>query len=270
LRAVQKVIKNLRKKGAITGNFFECSLGGGLYPEIGAEKTKKVYKESDEKIRLHAQQISVLILGWDSKYLAIRKKGNIVELDGNQVRLHEQSVEIYSRKFFYGVDCDETTRKSFLYWNQFIHRLENNLKIVLLKPGVVNFKLVKIGEYAKMESGVAKVLDVHKESLRLHNRDGDLYCIVDKSHGVLEFETVHKKKSEEDMKIFERYLNDVHESPSLPVPSEQWRLLGEVVKIQVTQAHQMQTVLNILMPKKEEEKEDGEKVKKDGVGWYIG
>ena len=117
VRAVQKIIKNLKEKGAYNK---------------GSQKVRFSEPTSEPNgIRLHAEQWLIKIISKDERYKNLI--GKSIVIDGNTVRLHREALSVYSNQFFFGSDTYTATAKSIDYWNSFFTSLEWQFKIILIK-----------------------------------------------------------------------------------------------------------------------------------------
>ncbi len=211
---VYKVIRSLKKKGELTPNF------------------KKVYKvQSSSKpkapIRLHGEEFNIKIIWQDHKYQDMLSRCNLLYLDSNTIRLYKNSIEIYSGNSFTGKTAKECQTKSMSYWNKFFHRLENDLKVILVKPRKQNIKLVN-SHYAYMDSEICKnTLENDDKNIQIRTTDdGKVWMITDQSLQGFEDETIHSKTSYEDRNKVDKYFNDLRDN-NPPTNSEIYQILTQ-------------------------------------------
>lgn len=253
-RAVDYIVKSLKKKGVLTRTFSNL-LKKGCTPQ------------NLRRFRLHGQEFHIGILYKDNRYKELLEKGNIVYKDGWTVRLYRDSLEVYCSLSFFGDSIDKITGESVEALHRFLVSLEHDFKLILIKPRVMNIRQVK-AHYAEINNEMAKEVENQGERVSIKTTDdGKLWFLIDNSFNLHEAETVHPQTSKADMKeVIAPFLNDLRDSKP-PLPSEMWKLLGEVVKAQHTQALQMQVFLDLMMPKKSEKKEEADD---EPLGWYIG
>jgi len=144
--AVYNIIKKLKKKGAITRGY-----NRGVQKSVPTRLKSPNYTSTSDAsngkpfIRLHGQEWHIKILDKGTIYEQLRAKGNTIQLDGNTVRLYTDSIEVYCAedRDFRHHDVQRVTALSFQYWNRFFVRLENQLKVIILKARSHNIILVK-------------------------------------------------------------------------------------------------------------------------------
>ena len=220
-QAVYKVIRHLRKKGFLTNANTgvaneECSLQP-MQPFTTGQENK------ESPIRLHGQEWNIRILYKDERYVLSRKRGDTFKLDDNTVRLHEDTIEVYSGKSFAAKDEHEAERKSLEYWYAFFIRLENQLKVTIFKERAQNFRMVKVGHYARANSDVYKSTVEHEGKIKVYCPiDGKLAFVTDDSFGLGEDETLHPKTAKIDRGNIDKHIND-------------WRLNNPLTNTEITQ-----------------------------------
>ena len=195
IQAVYKIVQKLRDKGALT---------------ITNEKVEKNqwYQLQKDKTRLHAQEFNIKILWQDQFYQKNLRKSNVFYLDGNLIKLYRNSVEIFSSQSFFGKDNLEADRKGNEYWNKFFRRLENDLKVILIKNRAKNIKEVK-REYAHTDSEVYENTEKHKDRIMVYaEEDGKLAFLTDDSWQFNEDEFVHTETAKQDRGFADKHIND--------------------------------------------------------------
>ncbi len=194
LQAVYKLVKSLKKKGAI---------GAGVRR---VEKVESTTNKSD--IRLHGQEINVRIISQSHKYQTQLEKSNVLSIDGNTIRLYRKSVEIYFGHSFFGKTINEAEEKSLEYLNHFLSRLEHDLGVGLLKQRSRNIRIVN-QHYARGDSEICdKAIEERKRVWVYAEEDGKLAFITDDSFGFKEDETVHPKTAKKDRGAVDKQVND--------------------------------------------------------------
>lgn len=195
IQAVYKIVKKLRVKGALTLSNQKVEKSQGTYQDLG-------------KIRLHGQEFNIRILWQDQYYQKNLRKSNIIFIDGNTIKLYRNSVEIYSGQSFFGKNERESDSKSKDYFNRFFRKLENDLKVILVKNRTRNIKEVK-HEYAYTDSEVYENAKQHKERIWIYaEEDGKLAFITDNSFDFNEDETVHPETAKQDRGFVDKQIND--------------------------------------------------------------
>jgi len=230
----------------------------------------------NQEIRLHAQEFNIKIIDKSNHYDFTRYKNNTIVTDNNTIRLYENSIEIYSGHSFYGSDIDKLTGESFVYWNYFFKKLENDLKITILKDRYSNINLVK-HHYSYVNNELAKQCNNENIKIRVFStKDNKMWFEIDNSFNLNEAETTHKETAKEDMqKVVQATFNDLRDnyaSRGFPVP-----LMSEVatsIKIMVDSQTQTQKeiealslILKLLIPKppQQEQQQEQEHFKPDYV-----
>ncbi len=193
-QAVNKIIKNLKKKGAYN---------------LGLHMVDKVRPTCQPNhIRLHAQEWNIKLLWQDENYKKLLQKSNILFIDSNTIRLYRNSIEIYSGQSFLGKDEQIATINSLIYWKGFFARLEHELKTILVKPKARNIKLVN-QHYAYENSEICKnAIDEGEKIQVFAEEDGKLAFITDDSFGFKEDETLHPVTAKHDRKRIDKQVND--------------------------------------------------------------
>jgi len=213
-KAVYKILRSLKKKGAY---------------DVGLKKVEKIdgtFQPYINQIRLHGEQYIIKPI-----YQSIQYKkaiGKSIIIDGNTVRVHTESVVIYSNSSFFGNNTTEATRKSVRYWNKFISRLEHELKAILIKPRSQNISRVK-AEYAQIKNGLAKKCHREAEKIKIGaDEDGKLWFEIDNSFNLHEAETKHPRTSEKDMQTtIEPFFNDLRDKKNY-LPSDIKEMLDKL------------------------------------------
>lgn len=200
IRAVNKVIKNLREKGFINsgnkvGNLSQCT-------PLSREPFSPL------KMRLHGQEWNIKLIASSSKYQDSRQKANTILIDGNTIRLYNKSIEIYSGQSFFEKDENRATALSMDYWMRFFVRLENELQVILVKPRATNINLVN-QHYGETNSEMAKdaIQKGHKYRIETTD-DGKLWFTIDNSWNLKEMETIHPETAKQDMTKIQKQVND--------------------------------------------------------------
>ena len=200
LKAVYKVVNILRRKGVISKGYTR-----GLKNIVSIEK--KVQKKVQNKKgtisgswRLHAQQFDIMILRKSVGYDVLRSKRNVMIVDGNTVKLHDEVVEVYCNelRFFWGTSPGDAEEESFRYWLGFFHVLEQRVGCILVKDGVSSVNQSK-AHLAHVDDDVARDYVKRRQPLKVYaHEDGKLAITVDQSHGRVELEFLHPKKYKRD------------------------------------------------------------------------
>lgn len=230
--AVSNVVINLKKKGVLN---------------IGFQEVYKTRPTSTDlhKIRLHGQEFNIKILWKDYKYMKVLARTNLIEVDGNTVRLYKNSIEVYSGQSFQGDDIQKATANSFEYWNRFFIRLEHEINIIIKKPRAQNIKIVN-SHYAETNNEYARDLDNKGEGyIKVYTRDdGKLWFLIDNSFNLHEAETVHPGTSKPDMGRVKDFFNEIRDGA--PTMTELMTVMKTQAKINQETAAGLNTVVNFV------------------------
>ena len=236
LSAVYSHITNIKKKG-----FFSHEYKG---VENFDPTCQPPLDSKGLRFRLHAQHWIVRLITITDKYRQVLKRSNALNVDGNTVMLHKNSIQVYSNKDFWSSDPDKAVHDSMKYWSRFALRLENDLGLVLIKNRVQNWKLVSM-HVAEVDNELAKDYDLRGDKLQVFGRDGKLWALIDNSFNLREFETVSGTRAVDDMRAVQRVFND-YRSGAVPLPSEVWLVLAKTLELQREQAASLSAVTALL------------------------
>lgn len=198
-QAFYKILKSLKQKGAINT---------GLRKVDNFEAPVNLVNH--QAIRLHGQEFNIRIIYQDHNYGNRLSKSNIIYIEGHTIKLYRSSIEVYAGEgiSFYGDNAQEAFSKSLVYWKKFFVRLENELKIILVKPKSQNIRIVN-QHYARGDSEVYANATDHKEKIKIFAKeDGKLAFITDDSFGFNEDEAVHPKTAKPDREEIDKQIND--------------------------------------------------------------
>lgn len=249
VQAVYKVVKELKKAGYLTVYNEAAGRGGiGFKPFIKGVSDFKPTFPIENLIRLHRQEFNIKLLTSSSHYEAQRQRKNKLSIDENTIILYPSSLEVYSAKEFLGKTAIEATANSFIYWNYFFNRLENELKVSIVKDRRHNIKLVN-SHYAETNNELAKECNIKAERIKIQAQDGKIWFIIDNSFNLNEAETIHPQTSLKDMQeTVKPFFNDLR-SNSPPLPSEVWAILSQTASYQKELAASLNIVMEMIKPK---------------------
>lgn len=237
-QAVSKIIVKLKEKG---------------YLKQGYQRVVKIdrtLQPHNHQIRLHGQEFHINILFKDNRYKSIMGKSNLLYVDGNQISLYRNAVEVRSGQVFWGDDVHKATSRSMKYWDRFLIRLENRLKILLIKHEKFNVKIVK-HHYAEINNGLAKDLYIKSEKIRIYaNEDGKLWFTIDNSFNLHEAEFQHPDTAIQDAadKIVP-FFNDIRDRfQRPPLMSELMVMLHQAMEINKETAAGLNIIAKMLKP----------------------
>lgn len=199
VRAVYKVIAKLREKG-----MFDTGLN-----QVNLSRSTEPFSEPLEKQqRLHGQEWNIKIISKSEKYIKTKKQANTIYLDGNTLRLYNDSIEVYSGQSFFEKDEQRATALSLAYWERFFARMEHEFGVILKKQRVQNINLVN-QHYGETNSEVA--IDALKKNQKFRiqtSDDGKLWFTIDNSWNLKEMETLHPETAKQDMTKVQKQVND--------------------------------------------------------------
>lgn len=245
-QAISKIIVNLKKKGFLKKDF--QGVDKSVWPS-----------QPEHLVRLHGMEFNVNILWKDENYKKVLARTNILYVDGNTVRLYPDSVEVYALNSYFGEDATQATSKAMSYFQKFFVKLENQLKVILVRPESQNIRVVK-AEYAEVANEYAKECNLTGDRLKVYARDdGKLWFEIDNSFKLHEAETKHPLTSKPDMDKVRAAFNDYRDNQP-PLPSQislslqkTQEALFEVAQAQLNTNTQIQTLVKILTPKTQDE-----------------
>ena len=232
---VYKIVRSLRKKGALTStNKMVANFLSTMQPK--------------NQIRLHGQEFNIKIIYKDHRYKDKIKKSNQIHIDGNTIRLYKNSLEVYGGQSFFGDDVQKATAKSIQYWDKLFTRLENDLKILIVKNRAQNIKVVN-QHYAEINNGLATDCEMKGDKIKIYTtEEGKLWFLIDNSFNLHEAETVHPETSKQDMQDSIRpFFNDLRDNKP-PTMSELMCAIKQVIDINKETAAGLNAVVQAMKP----------------------
>lgn len=229
--AISRYIKRLKDSGKIRKvgyGVWECTDKKDINQKGG---TNHQVNQKDN-LRLHGQQFRIEIILFRGDYYWDNCVNKTLRIDGNVIKCHRNVVEVYGKKDFFGSDPDLVEKESLRYWYGLFFRLENDLRVTLVKDRHKNIKLAKGGHFARMGSEVCDNAQDHKERLKVCDPvDGKVCFLTDDSFGFREDETVHPESAKVDRLKIDKQINDwrLHDPPTL---SELSGILGKFMSSQ--------------------------------------
>lgn len=161
-------------------------------------------------IRLHALHFVIVPYHTSDFYKElIKNRQNVIPFfHGWRVELNRENIEIISLEdtFFVGKDRFEAFTAAFRDFNKLLLRLENRLKIGIIKNDYMNVRLVK-QHIAVVRDGVAERIDDDKY-ITLFNKDGEAWFNWDLSKDEPEWETIHPRDAKLDHDQCQKYIGD--------------------------------------------------------------
>lgn len=235
-QAIDRIIRNLKKKGVLNK------------ANKSVVKNDSTMQHGNHPIRLHGQEFNIKLLFKDHRYNDIMKKrSNVLYVDGNRVHLYKNSLRVFSGHSFYADDCRKATAKSFKYWDKFFVRLENDLKIIIIKPRYQNIRVVN-HHYAEVNNELSKDCEKKGEKIRVYtNDDGKLWFTIDNSFNLHEAETQHPETAEHDGDNVKRHFNDIRDNKP-PTLSEVMVLIKQLTEQNMETAAGLNAVVKLMSP----------------------
>ena len=229
-QAAYKIIRRLKDKGIISRTLRGVKKHRPTFQPFLSKKGKY--------IRLHGLEVVAKILYKDEVYKNIFKKCNLIYIEGNTIKLHKNSLNIFINESCYAQTVNEATRKCLSYLDRILIKLEYDLKLIIVKSRRQNIKIVS-RHYAEIHNELAK--EFNEKGLKLEVRstsDGKPWLLIDNSKYIDKFgniielnelEAVHPETSEEDMAYIKNFFNDLRDNTS-PLPSEMWKIVSVMEK----------------------------------------
>jgi DNA-binding CsgD family transcriptional regulator len=218
--SVSRSIRKLKEKG-----FFNVGLKRLTHGGVGMSSPIK-----EHPFRLHGQRFYIEILDKTEAFLKkINKIGKRIEfIEGNYVTYNENFIQIMAKKDFWAETPLEAETQSLEYWTKFILKLEQKLKIVLLKDSYENIRYSKSGEFAETNNELARDFNNRKDKLQIRGtEDNKVWLIIDNSFNLNEMETTHSKFSMDDSIKVTDHFNDIRDFPVMR-PKEISQIVGEI------------------------------------------
>ena len=267
-QAVSRIIHNLRKKGFLSATY-STNIGvvnSVCTPQPNNKKHNISPKpSSNHLIRLHGIELHINILHRDERYKQLRQKSNLLNIGGDTVRLFNDAIEVYIEKSFFGEDTNHATKKAMQYLMKCVSRLENDLKVLLLKSRYQNMSIVK-HHYAEIGNEYGQECELTGTKLNIHTTDdGKLWFLIDNSFNLHEAETVHRETAKQDMEKVVSHFNDIRDNSHIPL-SQLSQFMADTTKQINDISHGLNTVvmfINSQIPK-------SPKLNKDDRPDYVG
>ena len=212
---VYKVLRNIRKKGYLGR--------GNKKVEISNVCSKPL---SPSRIRLHNMRWTLKIIHKFPNHKGVEA----FTLDGNKIKVWEHSIEIYSKKDFWGEEPQEAYDTAMEYWYKVFLKLENRCNVELVKNEKHNIQLTKC-EFASTNNEIAEDYIREGKKLKVLNSKGELWALIDNSHGLFEFETVRSRSAKPDMDRILSVLNDYRDNPTVMTPKEMQQKMEFILNI---------------------------------------
>jgi hypothetical protein len=180
--------------------------------------------------RVHAWRLSFPLRFVSDAFRRRLKKGNVATVRSHRVELYKSRVVIVAARGteFSARSQQEAFGAGLEYFENLVRVLEHRWKVSLWKR---DGQFSVACHTAEVGNELARNLGERKEWVRIVDPvDGKAWALVDASTGVPEFEAVDAVNSRDDMaRVLAPFFNDLRaHAGSLPVPSEQYRAVGEL------------------------------------------
>jgi hypothetical protein len=258
VQAVYKTINQLIEKKVLLPNWKK-----GLKKTYARALTKS--KNLKTFYRLHGVEFHIKPLFFSKLYDKERLKNTKFTFYNWTIRLYKESIEVYS-----GISQDwragsisRVTKLMEQDFNRIIQRLENRLKIIIVKNQKLNIREVN-HHYSHVNNGIARNVDKEEKKLTIYGKDGKARFKIDTSHNLIELEGIHPDTAKKDMELVcEKHLNDWADNDP-PTISEVMKAVYELAKHSKETAAGLNAVTTILKmqmqtPKKVHSKDSKEK-----------
>lgn len=252
-QAIEKTIKKLGERGLNLGGF-NRGVAFRHHP-----------LDTPHKIRLHAQHFILKIIRGSDTYR--RAIGNRIKIDGNTIECNKENLEVYSNTDFFGDTPSEAKKKSLDYFFNIFKKIEDRLKILIVKDGYLNIKEAN-AHYSEINNELARDNTQRGVKLGIKGEDGKTWLKTDNSFNLNELETVHPNLAKEDMEKIKPFFDDLRANPM--TLSDLTKATKELATQSLETARGLGTVVNILGINLKREQEQTQKETDKTVPEYIG
>lgn len=184
-------------------------------------------------IRLHNEHYDLKIAFAKPKYLQMIDRGEVQKtIKGNTVIFYRHKVEVYSNTDFIGDTAGEARTKALQFWPNFIAHIEVDYGIVLQGHNQSQIRRVR-AHYEDMNNPFAKTWieeDQHIKFNGIKGKDGLYWLIVDRSGGLYNLETIHPRKSHEDMQDVVGPVMNAYRDNDCYLPDQTTDLINKTLK----------------------------------------
>ena len=206
-------------------------------------------------IRCHGQKFRINILYKDKRYIKIKNKDNLIYVDGNTVKLFNNSILIFSNQSFYGDTTEQSFSKSMGYWDRFFHIVENDTQTILVKPRKQNIKMYDF-HFAEINNELAEECEKKGYKIRVFATDtGKLWFTIDNSLNQHEAETQGETALEDMRDVVSKVMNEYRDKKA-PLPEEMWKIISVMAKHEVQLGAGLNSIVKLLQPNEPKETKD--------------
>ena len=233
IQATYKTIKKLRELGVLKRGYYERFKKSVCAKTFQPPRFIKD-KQNLNLIRLHGQEFNIKLIYISDFYKKLQSRKNLFYVDNNTIRLYRKSIEVYANPHldFYGEDVQRATSKSIIYWNRLFLKLEDSLKVILVKRENTRIKQVN-AHYAEIHNELAEECERKHYKLNIYAKeDSKLWFTIDNSFNLKEAETQHPDTSKLDMTKVKAFFNDLRDNDVM-LPSQIQKAIGEVTNNQM-------------------------------------
>jgi len=250
-QALNKLIRKIKQKG--------------LY----SEQKKKVSKigtawKPRKPIRVHGQKFKLTIIFKDSRYIKLMEKNNLIYVDSNTVKLYKNAVIVYGTQSFEAETVDKAIAKSLAYYQKLFYTLENDLKIILMKPRKHNIKMYDC-HVSEMNNELAEDCNNKAEKIRVYTSDqGKLWFMIDNSFNINEAETLGATAAPDMQDIVRPFFNDLRDNEAVTMTMIKQSILALANENKETAAG-LASVVKLITPNTIQETKEKEHNKTDYI-----
>ena len=236
-KAVYKIIKNLERKGILKHGHYATNFFSDV---LQAPEIKKGFLNLS--FRYHGCEYNIGLIEKSDFYERLRQRKNMFYFEGCAIRLYERSIEVYQNESesFFGKTIEEAVGKAQEYFTKLFWKLENRLKVTIIKGENSIIKQVK-GHLSQVNNELAKEYNKKKLTFKVFGtKDNKLWFQIDNSFNLNEAECVHPEEHIGDMKIIERYFNDIRKNDVM-LPSQVGSAISSILEFHMNYAENFQS-----------------------------
>jgi hypothetical protein len=202
--------------------------------------------------RLHAQKFRIELVRPISQRYLKDSVGSCFKLDGNDVQCFQEVICVQAKdKSFFGDSEEQALDSSMEYWNRFFVRLENQLKVLILKDRRQNIRMT-YHEWATGPCELAEECEKRGDPLRIYAKDGKLRYTTDWS-SLHEREAHHAKTGMQDSEAGNRFIEDVLDHPAAPKYTELCKIVESIALHNAEMAAGLNAVVKLMKGPEQQE-----------------
>ena len=208
-KAVYKTLSKLKKKGVL-----KRLKRGGLNLNQCTQSFQPPSFKKGKQIRLHGQEFNIKLLHIPNSYERLIKTKNLFYFKDNTIRLYSNSIEVYAnpKLHFWGDDIQVATSKSFKYWNNFFHELQDRFGFLIIKGANTKIKQVN-AHYSEVENELAEDSIEKKVNIQIRaTEDNKVWFIIDNSYNLKEAEFIKPETAKQDGERIVKHFNEIRDN----------------------------------------------------------